>query len=216
MQPTQQMPNPNTPPPPNQTPSVYDFILNDQSTKNRLKTSGAGGQKNRVILVIIGILVILMIGAIAYSTLSNSNKDNSSSLIDNEAFQTEIIRIASMSEARSRNVSTKNFASTVLLVTKSDLSKISEILVKKKTKVPPTALAKKNNTKTDTLLTSAEQNNQFDSAFETELTKLLVQYQASLSATVQITTPITERQIYVDMRNNILKIIENQNTKTSV
>ncbi|MCX6725163.1 MAG: hypothetical protein NTX80_01290 [Candidatus Saccharibacteria bacterium] len=58
MQPSQQMPNPNTPPPANQTPSVYDFILSEQSTKKAPKTSGAGGQKNRIILMIIGILVI--------------------------------------------------------------------------------------------------------------------------------------------------------------
>ncbi len=216
MQPSQQMPNPNTPPPANQTPSVYDFILSEQSTKKAPKSSGAGGQKNRMILMIIGILVIFMFGAIAYSTLTKNSNDNSSNLIDNEAFQTEIIRIASMSETKSRNVSTKNFASTVLLVTKSDLSKTSEILVKKKTKVPSTAILKKNNPKTDTLLNSAEQNNQYDSTLEAELTKLLIQYQASLTATAQITTASKEKQIYIDMRNNILKIVENQTTKSAV
>ena len=216
MQPTQQMPNPNTPPPANQTPSVYDFILSEQSTKKAPKSSGAGGQKNRTIFVIIGVIVFALIGAIAYSTLSKNNKDNSASLIDNEAYQTEIIRIASMSESRARNVSTKNFASTVLLVTKTDLSKIGGILVKKKTKVAPAALLKRNNTKTDTLLKTAEQNSQFDSAFETELTKLLTQYQTSLYATIQMTEPLAEKQIYLDMRKNILDIINSQNVKSSI
>jgi len=215
MQPTQQMPNPNTPPPANQTPSVYDFILSEQSTKKAPKSSGAGGQKNRIILMIIGILVIFMIGVIGYSVLTKNSKDNSSNLIDNEAYQTEIIRIATLSEARSKSVNIKNFAATVLLVTKTDLGTISGILAKKKTKIAPSALLKRKNAKTDALLDAAAQNNQFDSVFETELTKLLIQYQSSLYATVQITTAKKEKQIYVDIRSNAIKLIESQTTQAA-
>jgi hypothetical protein len=203
MQPTQQMPNPNTPPPKNQLPTMYDFILSDQSAGRKNKSGGQG--KRAGVAVLAGLLVVVA-GLFGYNYISNSSS-NSAQLIDAKATQTELIRVAALADTKAKLASTKNLAATISINTSSDLQKISDVLVKKKTKVLPTDISKKKNTKTDEVLSAAEPSGSYDAVFNTTILSVLAQYRSSLTSLINATSAKTEKSIYIKMRDKLAVII---------
>jgi hypothetical protein len=196
MQPTQQMPNPNTPPPKNQLPTMYDFILSDQSAGRKNKSGGQGKRAG----------VAVLAGLFGYNYISNSSS-NSAQLIDAKATQTELIRVAALADTKAKLASTKNLAATISINTSSDLQKISDVLVKKKTKVLPTDISKKKNTKTDEVLSAAEPSGSYDAVFNTTILSVLAQYRSSLTSLINATSAKTEKSIYIKMRDKLAVII---------
>ncbi len=189
-------------PSPQQNP--YDFLINGGQPE---KKASSGNSKQRTIFMIIGIMLVILAGLLFYSFTANNSKSDSQALIDIGAEQTEVVRVATQADGRARSSGSKNLSINTSLITKTDLKIITDILKKRGVTIPPKALDARKSKKTDTDLTTAEQNNEYDDVFDSIMLKQLVSYQDKVKLAFQQTTNKKEKQILASMNDNVVLLI---------
>ncbi len=195
--------NPNIPQAPHDSnPGVdsndpYAFIMNagQPAPKSKLPLPLPKGNSTfqRVLIAAGEFFVLLILGLIVLSLFSgNGNKDKLLSLAQE---QTEIIRVADLakSERTIRSTTTSNLASSTSLSVGSSRQKVLKLLSGKKVNEKSLALTK--NAKTDTELTTAATNNQYDEVFTQILTDELKTYQSNV------------KQLYTSSKNSKEKAV---------
>jgi ABC-type Na+ efflux pump permease subunit len=151
----------------------FNFILNPNQPQKRAVNPGS--MKQRILVVVIGLVLLLIIGSIAFTLLANAGKENTTGLIDILADQQEVIRIAGKGDkATSQDV--RDLAITTKLTVTTDQLALKAYVTKKVGKLNETLLAAKKNTKTDAALDTALASGQYDDVYQKSLNATLSQY----------------------------------------
>lgn len=157
----------------------YDF-LNDPVKQKRSILPAGNSKKQRIIVVVIGVVLLLIIGILLFSILSSSGANPKADLLSVEQQQVELIRVADIAIQKANQSDAKNFAITSKYTITSQQNQIQAIAKKAGVKTTPKLLQAGKNTKTDTALTTAEQNNQFDQTFDILYKTQLLSYRRAL------------------------------------
>lgn len=179
----------------------YHFIHNTAQTPKKSLLTGSS-KKGRIIIVAIAVIVLITIVLVISTLLSASKNASKADLIKAAQSQTEIIRVSKLGVDRARSTSAKNLATTTYLSLQSDQSKLITALGKQGVKLNAKDLALGKNTKTDTLLTNAEQSNKFDDVFTQTIQKELRQYQNTMKVAYDKVSSKTLKQTLKDQYAN--------------
>lgn len=143
----------------------YDFIMNSGASPQKQGILPSGASKKQRILIMAGIgAVLLIIFGMIFSLLFGGENPNTAASLKMAQQHTEALRIADIGTKKARGSEARNLAATAKLSLQSTEDKIVAIASKER-KLKPAELAGAKSTKTDDLLTRAEQNNLFDEAF---------------------------------------------------
>jgi hypothetical protein len=199
MQPSQQLP----PAPPPMTPGgqgQYDFILNNQPPKKSWFSGNS--MKQRILIVVGGGTALLVVFMVIFAVLGSSKQTNTQELVTITQQQSELIRISGIGVQKARSTTAKNLAITTQLSITSEQQALLATLKNQGRKLSSKDLALGKNSKNDTLLTQAEQNNRFDEAFVEEIQKELLDYQKNVKAAYQSATNTKVKQaLQVQFKN---------------
>ena len=197
MQP-QYAPQPAPPPmmPPPGNPDPYEFIFKAPQPPQKGGLLPNPRSKRGRIMVVVGLLMVLLIGAIVMSSLlSNAGKTGTQSLVDLSARQQELIRLSQLGATKAKSKTTKDLALTTQLTILSDQQRLLARLAKSGVKVSTLQLNLRRNSQTDSSLTLADQNNQFDDIFTQTLTSQLSNYQVAVKGVLSVSTGVTIRTL---------------------
>lgn len=164
--------------PPSGQPNSFDFIMGSGNQPKRNLLAG-GSQKQRIIIAAVLAVVVLVIGFVVFS-FAGSGKGNTEALVDIAKQQTELIRIAGVGQTKARGNNARALASTAKLALITDQKELLDHLSKNGRKVDEKELVLGKNTKTDEMLTAAEQSGRFDEIFVSELQKQLTTYRQAM------------------------------------
>lgn len=188
---------------PDQTPSPYDFILNDNNSKRsgsklplpKLNTSSRTG---RVIFVVV-IAVVLIVGlSLLFSILKKAGKPNVAALTNLAGTQAEIIRVSGLVANKAENASTTNFATTISSSVSSDQQALLVYLRKQGYKITDRQLSSAKNTKVDAALDLASKSNRFDEEFMATIGTKLQAYRQILNTRYQGAKNASEKKAIYD------------------
>ena len=167
--------NPNDQLPP--TPD-YSFITNSPQPNRGLSSYSP---KKRLLLVaaFLGILLVIML--VFFNVIRSNNSGGKDQLVDLAAYQTELIRVATLA---SNNASgqTKAVAQTALLTFQTDLNTTYSIAKKQGVKIDEKKLVIYKSSKTDELLEQAKKTNQYNDAYQKLFAEQLTGYTKKLRA----------------------------------
>ncbi len=175
---------PPAPPPVSPAPqgitNPYAFLFEEKkkNTKRILPQNSSKKQRFIFVLVVLGVLAVIVI--LIMGLLGSAGKQSVADLQLAAQQQAEIIRVANIGASKAKDTKTNNFALTISLSLASTQSDTLAILKKAGGNTSTKSLNSGKNTTTDTLLTKAEQANNFDEVFTEEITKALKTYQTSL------------------------------------
>jgi hypothetical protein len=179
MQPQNVPPAPPPIPPGHGHENPYAF-LDEHGKRKRSLLPGGNSKKQRVIIVVGGLLVLLVVGFILYSMLTSSASSPKEDLLSLEQQQAELIRVADIGMQKAHQSDTKNFAVTAKYTIISQQGQVAAIAKKAHFKASTKQLQAGKNTKTDSTLTTADQNNQFDQTFTVVYKTQLLNYRRTL------------------------------------
>ncbi len=161
----------------------YDFIMHpDKPTKNPVKLDVGNSMLARFIIVGIGLIILIIAIVIGLSSLNKSSNAQNQKLIGIAQSQKEILRIAQATNGKIAGAELNSVIANVEISTQSSFSDINSALAKRGKKVKDKELTLGQNPKNDEILTQAEQNSQFDTAYKALLAKQLNDYQIQLEA----------------------------------
>lgn len=167
----------------------YDFILNPndgQPQKKSLPPKNLG--KKQLALIAGGGFVILLFIIVALSALFGGGPSNKEQLLGVVAQQNELIRVSDIALKEAKGAQARNLAMTTKLSLRSDQSSLTAALKAQKVKIGGKELGAAKNAKSDTLLTTAAQNNRFDEEYLSFIQEELVKYQKSIAEAYKTTT----------------------------
>jgi hypothetical protein len=176
---------PQAPQPPQHNPGdpndPYAFIMNNGVPQPTGKFNLPKGNSTlqRALIFGGGFLLLIIVGSMALSVLSGGNGHNEQ-LLTLAQEQTEIVRIADLAqnERAVRSSTTQNLASSTSLSVNT--SKLQTLALIKGKKPGEKTLGLKHSSKTDSLLTDAASNNEYDQVFTDTLTTKLKAYQGDI------------------------------------
>jgi hypothetical protein len=151
----------------------FNFILNPKQPQKR--PASPGSMKQRILVVVIGLVVLIIIISIAFTLLASAGKENVTGLIDVLADQQEVIRIADKG-SKSNSQDVRDLAVTTKLTVKTDQLALKAYVTKKVSKFSEASLATKKDTKVDATLDAALASGQYDDAYQKALNTVLSQY----------------------------------------
>lgn len=186
-------------------PQQYDFIMNDPAKPKKSLFSFGGGQSNKLIMILLG-LIGLIIVIVVGSLLLGGTQTVKDQLIDIAQEQNEIIRVAEIGQTTSTQSSTKQLAQTIKLVTATDQNNI--LGLKGVGKVNDKTLAQKQDVSIDQRLTAAEQNGEFDATFYTIIGQLLTTYQRDVRSAFDASNNAETRQTLSNTYENATLLLE--------
>lgn len=186
--------------------SEYDFILNPANAPK--KGFAASSMPQRLALVGGGAVVLIIILAVAFSTIFKGGGNAVTELTDLAQQQTEIARVAAIGVQKAQSTATKNFAHTTQLTLISSQQDTLALLASSGKKLGPKALAIKQNPVTDQKLEAAAANSTFDSTFQKEITDQLKIYRSSLQRTFSTASSSSARSLLQDSFNSINLLLE--------
>lgn len=194
--PTGPTPTPATPPPGQQNP--YAFIMDDKPNQPKRSLLPSGGSKGaRLGLMAVGGLVVLVIGFMLVSLLFGGDKNKAQQLLSIAQQQTELIRVADLTERQTavQRTSTQALAINTSLSLTSSQQQILPLLKKAGMKNYEKKLELTKSSKTDQQLAAAVQDNNYDQVFTDVITTGLKKYQTSLKQLYSTTKSTKEKQI---------------------
>lgn len=192
----------------NQTPqqNPYDFILNpSQPPKKQL--FGGGSMKSRIIIVAVGLILLMIIGAIISSLIANANKGPTEQLKSIVAQQQEIIRIANSGTDSALTSTGRSFAATVKMSIQTDQKNLRDQLSTTGIGLKPEELSSKRNSKTDEALKAAADNNRYDEELIDALSKMLNTYAKDLKSAFDATKNQDTKQVLSDAYSSAVTIL---------
>lgn len=172
------------PPNSSQSQNQYDFILNNSPTAPNNRFGGAGSSKKvRILIVAGGVILLIIVAAVVINLLGNAGRAQAQKLTDVARSQTELVRVTTLSKS-AKDLNTISLATTTKLSVATSLNNTKQLLGKRGlgSKELGKALSSTKNTKTDTALSEATQNNRFDETFLKILDSQLSEYKKLLTA----------------------------------
>lgn len=164
---------------PDQNP--YNFILTSpKAAPNKPYLPKTNSKKGRIV-VIGALVVVLLFGFMIVSALLNKPNPNTTNLLSLAQTQHELNRVATAGLQQLSNQGLRNNAATVGLTVLTHQNKTVSYLTSQKLKVTVAELGLKKNNATDTQLTTASQDNTYDTAFGQIMQRQLVSYATTLS-----------------------------------
>ncbi len=157
----------------------YDFLDDKPPIKKGLFSSGGGG-KQKSLIVIVGTLLLITVIAVMLFSVFGGTPSNKTELLGLAQEQNELIRISDIGTMKARGADAKNLAVISKLTFTSDQQPLLAALKTQKVKVTTKQLDAGKDSKTDDLLTQAEQANRFDEVFIQTLQSKLTAYQRDL------------------------------------
>lgn len=166
-------------PPQQQNP--YAFITDPTPPPRRGLNLGMGA---RVAVVAGGLIILIIVAVVINSFLNGGDKNQVQRLTDIAKAQNEIIRISTLADQKAKAADTKNYAATTRYAIQGAQNDTKKLLAKhgiKEGGLSKTLNASKN-TKTDTLLNEATNNNRFDETYHSLMNQQIADYQKLLKA----------------------------------
>lgn len=162
-------------------PNQYDFIYGSPAPK---KSLASGSMKGRIIILAIGLVILLVVFLVIMSLLGRAGKAQTQKYTEIAQRQTEIIRLATIGEKKSRSSETRSFAITAQLTLSTSQSEMTKVVEKNgvSAKELTKQLSASKNTKSDQALDEAEKNNRFDQTFIELITSELNNYKIQLNS----------------------------------
>ncbi len=157
----------------------YDF-LNDAPKQKRSMLPSGNSKKQRILIFVAGLALLLIVGVIVFSLLTGSSGGTKEDFTSLEQQQAELIRIADIGINKAKQSDTKNYAVTAKYTIISQQGPIQSMAKKAGVKVSQKQLQLGKNTKTDATLTAADQTNQFDQTFSLVYKTQLLTYRRTL------------------------------------
>ena len=136
------------------------------------------------------------------SVFGGGQKDNKTQLVTIVQEQNEIVRVAGLASGQARTQNALNLSVSTSASVASSQQQLTA-LVSKQTKLSPKTVALKKNSKTDALLTSAAENNQFDDTFTKTLQAQLVTYQKDLKTAYDGSSNKATKQVLQSAYNGV-------------
>ncbi len=158
----------------------YDFITNSPPQKKKSLLPGGGSKTTRLILAVLGGAVLIGLILIVVSLFGRGSTALKSDYTSLAQQQTELIRVSGIGVSKARQADAKNLAITAQLSLTSQQASTLALAKKAGAATDNKSLAAGRNTKTDDLLTRADQANQFDEVFTATLRDALQKYQQTL------------------------------------
>lgn len=168
----------------NQQPSDPFAFINNTSVYKKPSPINPGSMKGRIILVSSGLIILIIVFAIIMSVLGSASKSKAKPYLELGQAQTEIIRLSTIGQQKSKSLDTRSYALTIKLSMTSSQSDVNKVIRSHgiSEKELSTSLTQSKNAKSDTLLDEAEKNNRFDSTFNELITTSINNYKKQLNA----------------------------------
>lgn len=186
----------------------YDFIMNSGATPPQ--KSGLlplGNSKKQRILIAAGIgLVLLIVFGVIFNWLFNRPDPSIAASLKMAQQHTELLRVSDIGTKKARSPEAKNLAATVKLTLQSSQDKIIG-MASKPQKPTKAQLDASKNTKTDDLLTRAEQNNVFDQAFMEVVHEQIRAYLEQLRIVHQASNSTQDRRTLDEIRTQLSQLL---------
>lgn len=187
----------------------YDFITNPAvQPKKKLLPSG-GSKTSRLIIVGLGGILFIFLATTIIGFIKGANGGYREDFASLAQQQVELIRVSDIGMTKSREAQARYLATTTKLTLISEQPVILADAKKAGAKVDAKSLSLGHDSKTDALLTSAGQANQFDQVFIKTLRAKLTKYQQTIKkvhdATSKPSVKSTLSKDYTDIGNLIGK-----------
>lgn len=182
-----QYPGPYQSPPPNQDP--YSFIT--QAPQQPARNLGPTSTKGRIIIVAVAAVILIIIVVVVMSLLGNAGKAQTDQYVAIAKSQTEIIRISTLAEQKSRSLEGRSLALTTRLSFTTAQTDMKQVLATRSIneKALTKQLSASQNKKTNDLLAEAEKNNRYEETYQEIVKNEVANYKKLLRAAVGGATP---------------------------
>lgn len=198
-------------PAPQQNP--YDFIMNNgpQQTQGKFNLPSGKSTLQRVLIFGGGLFTLIIIGLIFISFIFGGG-GSSEKLLSIAQEQTELIRVADLAknERTVRLATTQNLASNVNIGVAASRAQLTPFI---KQKGLEKKLLLKKNTQTDTKLTSAGENNQYDDVFVGIMKTQLATYQSDLQILYNETKDAKQKIVLKNAYDGATLLLKQANSK---
>ena len=158
----------------------YSFITNPAKPAKKSLLPTGGSQKSRLVIVLGGLFGLIILAVIVMAVISSIGSGEKQQWLKLAQEQQELIRISEIGSQKAQNRDTKNLAITTKLSLTSSQSTINSLAKKNGAQVDSKSLALGRDSKTDAILKTAEQTNQFDKVFAEVLKTKLTTYQSDM------------------------------------
>ncbi len=179
----------------------YGFIF-DQGQQKRF-TPQIGGGKNKIIVSIIFVTVVLVVVILGFSFITSLGKADNSDLVKASAYQTEINRVIDLGNKETSDGTLKNKISTLKIAIQSDAKSLDDLLAKRNAQPSKEQIASKKDSETDSSLESATQAGNHDEAFEKIINTLLGEYYTALKDAKSNSTSKAETDLLAQAMANL-------------
>lgn len=185
----------------------YDFIMNSGAAPQKPGLLPAGADKKQRVLIAAGVgVVLLIIFGVAYNLLFNRPDPTLAASLKMAQQHTEALRVADIGLKKARSSDARNLAATVKLSLQSSEDKIVAIASKGR-KLNKAQLEATKDTKTDELLTRADQNNLFDQAFRETIQAQIRAYLKQLRVVYEGSTSKADQKTLDEVHSQLNKIL---------
>ncbi len=158
----------------------YAFLFEDPKKPKKQMVPSGNSTTQRIIFVVAGVVVLLLLGVILFTILGRSGAESREELTSVARKQSELIRVANIGATKGVDQKTRSLALTTGYSVTADNKALLDALKKNNITLDKKDLASGKNSATDTKLTAAEKDNNFDSPFTEELTTELNAYRAAV------------------------------------
>ena len=196
------------------TQNPYDFITSAPTKPKRSLLPGGNSKTGRLLIAGAAGVALLLMVLVFVSILNSGNTALKSDYTELTRQQTELIRISTLASNKARQSDTKNLAITTQYAVASQQAELLPIAKKAGAPTDPKSLALGKNSSTDAALTTAEQANQFDSAFTKELVASLQAYQKQLKKIYDASSDNDTKDALSKSYNAVDDLWSNVNTET--
>ncbi len=182
--------------------SQYSFITDPYKPVKRSLFSFGSTKKSRILLVVGGLVGLAMIGGLIALVIGGLDSAAKQDWLTLAQKQQELIRISDEGSKKAQNRDTKNLATTTKIALESSQAGVNSLAKKNGAAINSKTLALGKDAKTDAALKTAEQTNQFDSAFQKILQTELNEYQAILKKLYENTNSNSTKTGLTNAYNN--------------
>jgi len=182
----------------------YEFIMSPNMPKRRVV--GGNSFVMKIALLVGGAVLLMIVIAVVMSALGPKSVTPQLTAIAEQ--QQEIIRIATNAARQTSGTDTTNFVTNVALSVTSSQNTVVTYVTSHGTKLSTKVLALKQNSKTDSLLSSAANAGTYDSTVRSTLTDQLTSYEGELRKTYKATSNKKVQQLLQNCYNAASKLLD--------
>jgi hypothetical protein len=182
------------------TPNPYDFLNAPTGPKRTL--FGTGGPKNKVLVSVVFVLVVLLLVVIGFSFISSLGKKDYSAYNTLLKTQYELVRITELGTDKARTAEVRQFAATVQYTTITERDAVVTLLTKANQEVLVKQLAQGKDTTNDKALAAAEQANRYDEEVLKIMNTLLSSYYKQIKDVALSASTKSEKALVAQLQTN--------------